>query len=146
MNDSERDRFLNRCTVDPDSIELDRSEEAIFMASKSGSLFEPDMDEDEWQAFCEAAEKEQLEREAKTPAEWSQLTAEDRERLTNVAIPRNPGVRKVLKRRRELVTRARPQSIDPEGLELANEIARDIEDAFGLSADEWGQIDTTLGA
>lgn len=135
--------WRDQVTVDPTTGELDRAEEALYLSAKSGSLFEPDMNAKQWEKFCVAAELEELERQAKTPKAHSQLTPQQRKLLAyggeNV---KSAGVKKILKRREELVKRLRPQCVD------ANDdvFEKEMLEGLGMTEEEFRGVDKSLGA
>ncbi len=143
--DTERTRFLDRCSDNPDATALEKQEQALFMAAKSGSLFEADMSPEEWEKFLVAAEIEETERKAGTPEKLSRLTEEQREVLESVSIPKSKSAQKVLTKREELIERARPQCVDADYSEQADEAAKDVKKEFGMERQDWAFIDTTLG-
>jgi hypothetical protein len=146
MDETDRSRFLARCASNPNAEDLEREEQAIYMAAKSGSLFEADMSEEDWEQFLFASEIEETERAAGTPKSHSRLTEAQRSLLSDAQIPKSKVIQRTLTKRRELIERARPECVDADGSELAEEAAKDIEKEFGLSEADWGQIDTSLGA
>jgi hypothetical protein len=134
--------WRDQVSFDPDTGELERAEEALFLSAKSGSLFEPEMDEKEWAEFCKAATLEEEERKSKVPKSHSQLTPEQRKILKhggeNV---KSPGVKKILKRREKLVERLRPQCVDADDSGFEEELLDDL----GMTADEFKQVSPALG-
>ena len=60
----------------------------------------------------------------------------------DASTPASKKVQKLLERRRELIEAVRPQCVDADGSELADEIEKMCRDEFGL--DDWGEIDTRI--
>lgn len=121
-------------SVDPANSELDRTEEALFLSAKSGSLFMPRMGPKEWARFCEAAELEEQERKDKVPKSLSQLTPRQRKTLKKASESvKSPGVRKVLARREELMKQLRPQCVDVNDEDFETALLEEL----GMSEEEF---------
>lgn len=134
--------WRDQVSVDPDNKELEKSEEALYASAKSGSLFEPEMTRKEWNDFCTAAAIEEEERKGGVPEEESALTDKQRKllELGSQSI-RNPGVRKVIEKRAELIKRLRPQCVDPTGEEMEREILEEL----GMTVEEFKAVSKKLG-
>lgn len=127
---------------DPESRELDRTEEALYLSAKSGHLLEPEMTPKEWRQFCEAAGTEEEERRSGTPDTLSRLTPEDRALLDKGGESvKSPAARKLLERRERLIKRLRPQCVDANDEAFEKELLDDL----GLTAEEFKRIDKSLG-
>jgi hypothetical protein len=134
--------WRDQVTVDPDTEALERAEEALHLSAKSGSLFLPDMTPKEWRRFVKAARIEEEERRAGVPRKASRLTEKQRAVLEKASESvRNIGVQKVLKRRDELVKRLRPQCVDADGGEMAEQMLEEL----GLTEEEFKALDKSLG-
>lgn len=129
-------------SFDPESRELDRTEEELYLATKSGQLLEPEMTKKEWRKFCEAATLEEQERRAKTPEDLSTLTEDQRELLDKGGESvKSPHAKRLLAKREELLKTIRPQCVDANDDEFERELLEDL----GMTADEFKQIDKSLG-
>ena len=129
-------------TVDHRVSDLDRSEEALFLSAKSGSLFEPDMTPGEWKEFCEAAGDEERERKAKVPKEFSQLSDGQREVLKKGSESiKSEGVRKLIERREDLIKQLRPQCVDADDSVFEAELLEEL----GMTEEEFKNLDTRVG-
>ncbi len=134
--------WADRTSIDPQSQELEATEEQLYLSAKSGSLFEPEMTQEEWRQFCDAAALEEEERKGGVPRKASRLTKKQTELLqTGAESVKSPGVRKVLKRREELIKRLRPQCVDPGDEAFEKEMLDDL----GLTEEEFKAVDKRLG-
>ena len=134
--------WRDRIVVDPDTEDLERKEEALFLSAKAGSLFEPDMTDKEWKRFCKAARLEEEERRAKIPRKDSQLTKKQRELLKKGSTSiKSEGVKKVIAERDELIRRTRPQCVDPDDSEFEKDLLEDL----GLTEEEFKSVNKGLG-
>ncbi len=134
--------WRDRITIDQSTGDLERQEEALYLSAKSGSLFEPDMTDQEWGKFCEAAELEEFERRAGVPKKLSSLTTEQKEILSKGGESvKSAGVRKIIKKREELIKRLRPQCVDTNDAAFEDEILKET----GLTEEEFKTVDTSLG-
>ncbi len=136
--------WRDQVTVDPTTEELDRAEEALFLSAKAGTLFEPEMNASEWDEFCHAATLEEQERRDGVPRARSSLTKEQRTVLAQGSDSvKSAGVRKVLKRRDDLIKRLRPQCT---AVNDDEKIMEEMLDDLGITAEEFKNVDKTLGA
>ena len=62
---------------------------------------------------------------------------------TEISKPGSPRIQKLLKRRDELISMVRPQCVSDEPDIAAAE--KDVEEEFGLKAEDWKEIDTDPG-
>lgn len=134
--------WRDRVTVDHSTEELERQEEALYLSAKSGSLFEPDMTQEEWEKFCRAAETEERERRAKVPRRHSELSNRDRKVLRKGSESiKSAGVRKIIEKREELIKQLRPQCVDVNDKEFEDEILKEL----GITEEEFKGVDKSLG-
>lgn len=131
----------DRVYIDPEAEELRRQEEGIYMAAKAGALFMPKMTRRDWAAFCRAATIEEHERRMGIPPSQSQLRRKDRAALDKVQNLKSPKVRRMLKRREELITTQRPQCVDPNDEDFEDAILQEL----GMTAEEFSQVDKSTG-
>ncbi len=61
-----------------------------------------------------------------------------------ISTPGSPRIQKLLLRRDELISRVRPQCV-PDDADIA-QAAKDVEEEFGLKAEDWKDIDTDPGS
>lgn len=129
-----------------DTVELEKREQEIqYRVRNEGdtSMFEPDIPRDKWNDFCVAAEKEEDERRRYVPAKNSQVTESERELLKRGDVLRDEQAEALLEKRDDLAAKVRPQCVDPEGEEEADEIERLVNEEFGI--EDWSTIDVSIG-
>lgn len=123
--------------------ELQRIEDRIFVEAKNGDLFEPDISRSDWEAFCVAAEKAEVERLAYVPKGQSQVTEDEKKLLARADTYRDEQAEALLEKRGRLARSVRPQCTDANSVEEADEVERLVNKEFGI--EDWGSIDTSIG-
>jgi hypothetical protein len=123
--------------------ELQSVEDKIFVQAKYGDLFEPDITRGDWEAFCVAAEKEEVERRSYVPAGNSQVTEDERTLLARADTYRDEGAEQLLEKREKLARAVRPQCTDANSEEEAAVVEKLVNEEFGI--EDWGSIDTSIG-
>ncbi len=123
--------------------ELQRVEDRIFNEAKNGDLFEPDISRSDWEAFCVAAEKEEGERLSYVPKGKSRITEDEKKLLERADTYRDEHSEVLLEKRNKLARAVRPQCIDANGVEAADEVEKLVNKEFGI--EDWGSIDTSIG-
>ena len=123
--------------------ELQRVEDRIFSEAKNGDLFEPDITRGDWEAFCVAAEKEEVERHAYVPKGQSEITEDEQKLLARAGTYRDERSEQLLEKREKLARAVRPQCTDANGYEEAEDVAKLVDKEFGI--EDWGAIDTSIG-
>ena len=130
--------------VAEDAIELQRTEDDIWLAARRGSLFVPDLAAKDWDDFCSAATKAETERRNCVPPGRSTLTEDEHLILKRADSCRDEQTAALLEKREELSRTVRPQSVDVDGTEEAAEVEKLLAEEFG-DIGEWGNIDTSIG-
>ena len=126
-------------SVDPDSAALDRTEEELYLATKSGQLLEPDMTQKEWRKFCKAATIEETERRAGTPSSLSAKQLEILEKGGESV--KSKHAKKLIAKREELIKSIRPQCVDAND----DEFEKELLEGLGMTEEDFKKVDTSLG-